>query len=829
MFNHLTRLFTGLLVFGVFLPLSSQNNLGQLGGNEINLEPTEKAALKGTIVDKDTESPLEFATITIFAVADSSLMGGGITDEKGKFKIELIPGDFWAKLEFIAYQPQIIDDIVITKENPVVDLGIIGLSASAEILEEVEVIAEKSSMQLALDKKIFNVGKDLANIGGSASDILDNVPSVTVDIEGNVSLRGSSAVRILVNGQPSTLIGLSNSDGLRQLPANLIERVEVITNPSARYEAEGMAGIINIVLKKEQSKGLNGSFDVNAGYPNSYGTALNLNYRKDKFNFFTSYGLRYRKRPGTSSRYQTFYDTAFTKFVDQTSTRERGGWSNSIRLGTDIFFNKRNTLTSTFMYRISNENNTSETKFEDFIDSRENLVELSRRFEEEQEKEPNLEYSLVYKKTFEKEGREFVANLQYQESTEEEDADYREAYFNPDGTPSDLADEIQHSNNKEGQKDWTLQLDYIHPFAMEGKFEFGFRGSKRNINNDYLVEELADGNWLFLDNLSNNFIYDENIYAVYGIVGNKIKRFSYQLGLRLEYSNVLTELVQTNEINERKYTNLFPSAHITYDLPANNAIQLSYSRRLRRPRFRDLNPFFTFNNPKNIYGGNPNLDPEFTHSVEIGHIKYWDKASLSAAIYYRHTDGKIERIRRRVGIDSTESRPQNLATEDAVGLEFTFSADVKKWWKLDGDMNFFRSVTDGANQDTAFYADTYTWFARVNNRFTISKTIDLQMRMNYRAPRETTQGKYKSMTSLDIGLSKDIFKNRGTLTLSIRDVLNNRRRRYTAFDEGFYEEGDFQWRSRTATLSLNYRLKQNKKRDGRGEDRDEDFDGGDGF
>lgn len=822
-----------IIIFSTLLclpVLSGQPSAGQIGGG-LEPEPVVKPAVIGTIVDQDTQSPLEFATITIFASKDSSLIGGGVTDLKGDFKIEVKPGTYWVKLEFIAYQALIVENVIVTKNTPEVDLGTIGLLPAAEVLAEVEVIAEKSTMQLALDKKIFNVGKDLANIGGSASDILDNVPSVSVDIEGNVSLRGSSAVRILVNGQPSTLVGLSNTDGLRQLPANLIERIEVITNPSARYEAEGMAGIINIVLKKERSKGLNGSFDVNVGYPDNYGTSLNLNYRRDKINFFTSYGLRYRKNPGSSSRYQEFYGDTSTTIIDQIGTRERGGWSNNIRLGTDIFFNKNNTLTSTFTYSFSDENNNSETKFETYLNSKDNLQELSRRFENELEDENELEYSLIYKKTFEQKDREFIVNLQYQESTEGENSTYREAFFNSDGTPSNDADLNQRSNNDEGQKNWSLQLDYIHPISKDGKFETGLRGTLRDITNDYLVEELADGTWLNLENLSNNFIYNEDIYAAYAIFGNKINRFSYQLGLRLEHSEVLTELLQTNEVNDRSYTNLFPSAHVTYELAANNAIQLSYSRRLRRPRFWDLNPFFTFSNPKNLFAGNPNLNPEFTHSIELGHIKYWDKASFSSAIYYRHTDGVIERITRKVGIDSTETRPQNLATEDAMGLEFTFSADVKKWWKMDGDMNFYRSITDGESEGISLYADTYTWFARLNNRVTVAKNIDMQMRLNYRAPRETTQGKQKSYTTMDLGASKDIFKNKGTLTLSVRDVFNSRRRRSISFNEGFYQESSFQWRSRQITLSLNYRLNQNKKRGGRGDggDRGGDFEGGEGF
>jgi outer membrane receptor protein involved in Fe transport len=811
-----------LLLFLLPTLLTAQPRVGT------DLPPGEqKFIVRGKVVDAETKLPLEFATVTLFNQSDSSLATGNITDEAGAFMIETRPGRYFAKVEFLSYQTKTIGNIDLNRDEPVADLGTIALASDASMLIEVEVRAEKSQMQLSLDKKVFNVGKDLANTGGTAADVLDNVPSVTVDVEGNVNLRGSGNVRILVDGKPSGLIGISNTNGLRQLPANLIDRVEVITNPSARYEAEGMAGIINIVLKKDQQKGLNGSFDLTLGQPAEYGGSVNLNYRKNRFNFFTNYGLRYRKGPGMGSQYQESYTPDTTFITDQSREHEQGGWSNNIRFGADYFFNPKNILTTAFNYRWSNEDNFSEIEYRDYLNNLDNPTGSTIRTDKEKEKEPNLEYALTYRKTFDREGREFTADLRFQDNNEEENSDFREQYFNPDGSPAGIADLLQRSNNKEGERNVIVQSDYVHPFGSNGKFEAGLRSGLRDIRNDYLVEEFSDDAWETLTGLSNNFLYDENIHAAYAIFGNKVSRFSYQLGLRLEQSDVKTELLQTNEINDRQYTNLFPSAHVTYDLPAQNAVQVSYSRRVRRPRFWDLNPFFTFSDARNFFSGNPDLDPEFTDSYEMGHIKYWEKGSLTSSVYYRRTTGVIERIRTQTSNTTFNTFPVNLSTQDDYGLEFTWSFDPFKAWRLNGNVNFFRSITDGKYEEQDFDADTYTWFGRLSSRLTLWKQVDFQANFNYRAPRKTTQGEQKAMYHLDLGFSKEVLKNNGTLTLSVRDLFNTRRRRFTTIDDDFFTEGDHQWRARQVSLTLSYRINQKKQKgkNGRGEG---EFDGGEG-
>ena len=774
-----------------------------------------KGMVVGKVIDGGTGTPLDYATISLFSKKDSSLVTGGITDEAGQFSIETPFGRYFGKIEFIGFGNKVVDDIQVNPQNMKVMLGNIKLGADSEVLNEIEVRAEKSEVQMSLDKRVFNVGKDLANNGGSAADILDNVPSVTVDIEGGVSLRGSENVQILIDGKPSGMVGIGDAGGLRQLPSNLIDKVEVITNPSAKYEAEGTTGIINIVLRKQKKAGINGSFDFTLGYPTNYGAAINLNYRKNKVNFFTNFGVRYRRGPGEGKYYQEFRDGDTTFITEQISERDRGGFSNSIRFGADYNINATNILTTSFMYRVSDQDNKSTLEYRDYINSLDNQTDLVIRTDDQLEDETKLEYVLTYQKLFKGKGHELVADLRHQNNIEEQVSSLVERYLNPDGTSSGENDLLQRSANDEGETRTIAKLDYTYPFSKEGKFEAGYQGSFREITNDFSVEENNDVEWIALSDFTNNFIYDENIHGFYATYGNKIKRFSYLAGARLEHTDIETVLEQTNDSNPRKYTNFFPSVFFTYDLVNDNAIQLSYSRRIQRPRFWYLNPFFSFSDRRNFFGGNPNLDPEFTDSYELGHIKYWEKGSLTSSIYYRHTTGVIERILYFNDDGTTQRRPENLSTSNSIGIEFTFSYNPAKWLRINGDANFYRNKTEGELNGIVYSSEGNTVRSRITARGTIKKKTNVQARLNYRAPRITTQGRTKAMTYLELGASRDILKKKGTLTLSINDVFNNRRRQSTYEDEFFYREDDFQWRARTFRLTMNYRLNQKKQR-GRG-------------
>ncbi len=804
-----------LLLFALFIgvQLSAQER-GNRGGQGPRGGGSIKKKVKGMVLDASTQQALEYATITIYSKRDSSVVTGGITDGEGKFSIDTRPGRFFGKIEFLGYQAFNIPMIDLGKEKMEADLGTISLNPDAEMLAEVEVRAEKSEMQFLLDKKVFNVGKDLSTTSSSAADLLDNVPSVAVDIDGGVTLRGSGNVRILIDGKPSGLIGVGDANGLRQIPANMIDKVEVITNPSARYEAAGTTGIINIVLRKEKKKGLNGSIDLSTGLPKQIGAAINFNLRKEKFNLFLNYGLSWRNNPGGGFTDQNFYRGDSTFITEQTRSIDRSGLSHNIRFGSDFFLGKKSTLTTSFSYRISDENNLSEVHYLDFINTKENLLLETTRTDDEREDETDITLALNFEKTYDRKGQKLTADFQYETSGEVESSDFLERYLNANGAPTGSPNLQQKGLIDESNSEFLLKADYVHPFGENGKFETGYRGSLRQIRNDFEVQEFADNLWGVLPNLSNDFIYNENIQGVYALYGNKMQKFSYQIGLRGEYTDIKTELVKTNEKNPRSYFNLFPNATFTYDLPAQNAIQLSYSRRITRPRYWYLNPFLSFSDARNPFVGNPDLDPELTHSVELAHLKYFEKGSISTGIYYRHTDDVIQRV--RVVTDETNALtlPQNLGIEDAFGIEFTYNYNIEKWWSVNGEFIFFRSIIDGMAENQNLDRDAYSYKTRLTSKMTIWKKLDTQFRFNYRGPIESVQGRSLAVYNLDFGLSLDVLKNKGTLTLSARDLLNTRKRRAFTSGENFDTYSEFQWRSRQINLNFNYRINQKKKRGG---------------
>ncbi len=801
-----------------------------------------KGIILGKIVDAATKTPLDYSTIIVYSAKDSAQITGATANEKGLFQIPIGFGEYYIIIDFISYGSITINDVIINKNNKKRDLGTVQLSPAAEQIGELEIRAEKSNMQIMLDKKVFNVGQDLANQGGSAEDILDNVPSVAVDIDGNVTLRGNQNVRILINGKPSGLVGIGNTDGLKQIPSNLIDKIEVITNPSARYEAEGTVGILNIILKKDKRKGLNGSFNFTAGYngifvetlensdkiPISLGTAINLNYRRKNFNFFVNLGVNKRTSPGIGTLHQELYREDTTAVLESKRQFTRDGLGLNFRFGSDYYFTEKDILTASFLYRPSSDNNYSEIAYDDSYRVG-NIIQplgISLRSDSEKETEANYQGALTYRKSFKEKGRKFSADFRFQDNGETEQSVIDE-FFDLDTRPSISSQPIltQNSINDERETSYQFQTDYVHPFKKNGKFELGYRGSLRSVNNAFEVTEDSDGsgNFVVLESVSDNFIYNENIQAAYTSIGDKIGKFSYQVGLRYEYAYITTESVKLDSVNARTYASpFFPSVFLSYDLPRKNSVQLSYSRRVRRPRFRELNPFFSFTDNRNRYGGNPNLNPEFTHAVELSHIKYFEKGTITSSAYYRITDQTVQRLRRVeiVGMDTlTIMQPLNLDKSYAYGLELTFNADPLKWLRLNGSFNFYRSIIpETASPFDPTYIlsnDAYNWQSNLTARFSFDKNTNLQVKFNYRAPRVSLQGESKAIYYLDLGFSKEIFNNKGTLTISANDIFNTRRYRYqTSIEDQLLSDGMFQRRSGSIRVSLNYRLNQKKRRGG---------------
>lgn len=736
------------------------------------------------------------------------MVKGGVAEESGSFSLQVPAGKYFAVVQYAGYKPDTSAVFVLSAAQALKDLGWIGLQASATTLQGVTVQAEKSYMQLSLDKRIFSVGQDLANAGGSASDVLTNIPSVTVDPEGGVKLRGSDNVRILIDGKPSGIVGIRGSGGLQGLPANLIDKVEIITNPSARYEAEGNAGIINIILKKDKRQGFNGSVDIISGNPANFGTTANFNYRRKKLNFFLNYGVAYRHQPGKNKIYQEVYNGDTTLISHQTGTFLLKGLNNNIRGGLDYYFSDKSILTASYLFRRSDAKRTADIIYNDYVLN--NPKGITYRTQDEKEKEPNSEYTLNYKKTFASDEHNFTATVKYIDNWESSNQLFTQ------GTASVVSSApstkiLQQSLNDEYEKQWLLQADYVQPLGKEGKFETGVRSSFRRMINDFVVsQQNGSGSWVPLPGLQDIFHYDENIHAAYGILANKSNKLSYQAGLRAEWTDVKTVLEKTAQQNPRNYANLFPSAHVSLAMPRDNAVQVSYSRRVRRPFYNDLSPFMTYSDARNFFSGNPDLNPEFSDVGEIGHVKEFDKGSLSSSVYYRNTTGKIERIRQVDSLGNSITLPQNLRSEHAWGMEFAASYKLAGWWKLDASANFFRADIDGSNLIKSYRTNTYSWFARQTSRFNLPKGVELQLRANYEAAQRTAQGRRKGVFFTDFSATKDLFKGKGTLNFSVLDVFNSRWMRTITNGPNFYTYGESQMRPRQINLTLNYRIRQAK-------------------
>lgn len=795
---------------------------------------TKNISLKGKVVEATTSVPLEYATIVLKNIATQKI-SGGITNEKGFFDIKTPTGTYEISVEYISFKSIQLPTQLLTANK---DFGIIKLSEDANSLNEVVIIAEKSTVDIRLDKRIYNVGKDMTVKGGNASDVLDNVPSVSVDVEGNVSLRGNENVRILIDGKPSALVGLSGADALRQLPADAIEKVEVITSPSARYDAEGTAGILNIVLRKGKALGFNGSINTTVGTPDQFQLATNLNQRGKKTNFFSNFGYRYSKGPGnsfTDLRNLTDGVISSSRVEDRIWQRRRNSFNANV--GLEYFLTKKSNITGTVFYRNTKSGNYSENTIEEF-DGNGNNTDSAVRIQDEDGEDETVQYSLNYTNNFNKEGHKLTVDFQYSDSKENEQAINIEPGF---------ADETNSTN--ETSKNTLVQADYVLPIGENTQFEAGYRGNFQNLTSDFLVTPVSDPDF----DPSNYLEFGQDIHAFYTQYGNKFNQFSFLLGLRLETTDVKVRLLDTNENNDFSYTELFPTVNIGFEATEKQSYTLGYSRRLRRPRFWYLNPFESRNSQNIIFKGNPALIPTFTNSFDLGYLNRIGKLTVNASIYYQHSINNISRVTRQEireinGNDESVliREPINLATEDRYGFEFTSNYNVSKKVRFDGSFNLFNSKTEGVytydflnpdTNETIVITDNLSnsntsWRARFNTRVSLPYAIEWQTRLSYRGPSESAQSISTGIFSANLAFSKEVLKEKGTLVLNVSDVFNSRKRNsisYTPNRDNPTNISDqtFQWRQRQISLNFSYRFNQKKKQPERGGKNNGD--GGEGF
>ncbi|MGB1269905.1 MAG: TonB-dependent receptor domain-containing protein [Flavobacteriaceae bacterium] len=760
--------------------------------------------ISGKVVDKETNQALEYATIVLKEEA-SGKVSGGITTVTGDFSINTKKGIYEISIEFLGFKPVVFKNKTVSSD---INLGTISLATDENNLEAVEIIAEKSTVEIRLDKKIYNVGKDMTVKGGTAADVLANVPSVTVDIEGAVSLRGNENVRILINGKPSTFA--SGADALKQLPADAIQKVEVITSPSARYDAEGTAGILNIVLRKGKALGFNGSFTLNTGIPTNFGASTNLNYRTNKVNYFTTIGYNYNDAPGNAyfeNEYLQNNPSGRFQIENRLYDRERKNFNS--RFGLEYFLTDNASLTGSMLYRNSDRATNTGTNTST-RDINYNEEAYKNRNELEDESDEQIEFNLNFTQNFKTSGHKLTFDFKYEDSKDDELATItgRQTF------PSITNDPIEKTSNLEDQKRYLFQGDYVLPIGENAQFEAGFRSNMSNQETDYvLLEEQPSGEFEVNQNVSNLFIYDEHVHALYSQYGNKYGKFSALFGLRMEISNITVKVFGTDLDAKKRYTELFPTLNLAYELNEDETLTLGYNRRVRRPRSWFINPFPSRASENNIFQGNPDLDPAYSNGVDLGYLKKWDKLTFNTSVYYNYSTDVFQFVRSADATDPTITRttPKNISSEDRFGLEFSLNYSPFKWWKLNSNFNFFRITADGKN--IVPNSETNSWSTRLNSRVKLPAKIDWQTTFNYRGPQENFQSKRKGIASVNLAFSKDILKDNGTLSLNVSDLFNSRKRISDTFIDGVTNSySEFQWRERQIRLNFTYRLNQKKKR-----------------
>ncbi|MGA1226456.1 MAG: outer membrane beta-barrel protein [Tamlana sp.] len=819
--------------------------------NSLNATSDKNITVKGKVIDAETKQPLEYATISFYSLTQNKIVDGVITNTEGEFNLKVAKDTYNIKIEYISYKPFIINNKKIT-EN--LDLGTISLQLNLETLDAVEVVAERTTVEIKLDKKIYNIGKDLTTAGGTISDALNNVPSVSVNIEGGISLRGNENVKILINGKPSAMAGFGDTNVLSQLPAEAIERVEVITSPSARYDAEGTAGILNIILRQKETLGFNGSLNLTVGNPDNLGISTNINYRTEKFNLFSNLGFRYFNSPRNSFSDAEYFNVDpgdFDRIIEDEKV-ERLNRNYNASLGMEYFLSKKTSLTGTLFYRYGEDRDTSINNSDRFING--NLDEQTQRIEKQNEDGNNFQFAINYITKFDNAGHELTVDIQIESGSEEQFTYYNEDYIFTNKTNTEPF-QIENIAQNEDDKEYLFQVDYVKPIGKNSRFEAGCRGNFENSVTNYLLEQenLSTGDLEINDALSNIFDYTENVNAFYTQYGTKFGDFSFLLGLRLENTQLKGKIDSRLTASElevfygfpidtdfnNNYLGLFPTLNLIYNLSgeSNNSeesITFGYNRRINRPRGWFINPFPSRSSRTNVFQGNPNLSPVFASAFDLGYLKRWEELTLTTSVYYQYETDSFERIEENTGeqtsdgIDIIRTIPVNLSTNKRTGAELGLLYNPAKWLRLNSSFNFFQFNTEGEFNGRDYSAKNTSWFARFSSKVTLPSKIDWQTNAFYRAARQSAQSENQGIFSLDLAFSKEIFNDNATISLNVRDLLNSRKGKSLTTTDTYRRYREFQWRQRQINLSFMYRFNQQKRRNDRRKNQngigDDDFD-----
>lgn len=781
------------------------------------------ATIFGRVLDNQTGKPIEFATITVVSARDSSIETGGISGSDGRFKIEQIrPGGYTVQVTFIGYEVKRIQGVKLNPQAGISkDLGDIRLNFVVNEIGTAVIEEKKEYMELMMDKKVFNVDQVMGATGGVATDILETIPSVQVDVDGNISLRGSQNVTVLIDGKPSALTGSSRQAILQQLPASSIERVEVITNPSAKYDPDGMTGIINIVLKKNKLAGFHGNVQLTYGTGDNYNASLGLNLRTSKFNIFSNYSFNYNDRFSRGYTDRLSFATGDIQVLDQQNRGNRVGFGHTIKAGTDFY------ASSTTTFNVSGTYNISEDSDNDSVFNKLSYTtgEFLSAFDRNSAGSGNRNgYDLTAGMRKELKGKDHLWTIDGQFSSFDGNSvsDIENIILEANGSNSDTAPFFETNASDDQTQTITLQTDYSKATGENGKLEAGYKLTDRNMLNDFYAEfrDTLTGNITPYLDRNNIFRYTEQIHAAYGTYGYKWERITAQGGMRAEQVFTESKLLDTDETFVNDYFALFPSGFLTYKMSKASDIQLSYSRRINRPNTRQLNPFANYSDNLNLRRGNPYLLPEFVNAIDLSYSIKKESTTYIFSAYVHDVNQVIRRFKTIDTLGVSTTTYENQAGSQNIGIEGVVNLDVTKWWSLNMSFNGYRVNNDGTNLESDLSNIAYSWTGRVMSTMKFNNTMQLQATGFYRAPENTVQGRMSEMYFIDLAYKVSFFKGKGSLTVNLRDVFDTRQFSFSSFGRGFEQESLRKRESRNLFVSLSWRfgkLEVGRERRGRGE------------
>ena len=761
------------------------------------------SSIKGTVVDKVSNKPLESAAVQLFNSADSSLVTGTLTDVNGSFLINDIPeGKYYVRISYIGYTNAVAKNVLTGNENRNINFGTVKLEISEETTQEIEVVDEAPLMTFEAGKKIYDAKKDLTTQNGNVMDVLKNVPSVEVDNDGNVSLRGSRDVKILIDGKPSALLS-NGTQVLQNIPANIVDKVEVINNPSSKYEAEGVSGIINIVMKQQnQALGYNGNLKVNGGTEDKYNFSTGGSYKKGKLSLNGNYSYWNFSMPGMTNFDRYNYSSINSRFSDQLLNWKYKGLSHYGSFGIDYDLDKENTLslvTNIFFYN----RDLNSTSSIDFYNANNELTNNFVSFNENGREGMNLDGTLTYFKKFKEKGRDFSTFINYSSRNEYDNTEYKSIVSNS------TTDQIRKSNYRFNFLNF--QADYIHPFGEKNKLESGLKSEARFINGVYSFRyfDSPSNQWLPAPGKDNDANYRDVISAAYAEFTGEYKDFTYKAGLRGEFTIVDFDILRQTQKYNDNYVDLFPSLNLSQKLGIENQVQLSYSRRIKRPNLFFLNPFVDYIDEYTSRSGNPYLKPEYINSFELGYTRSLKFATLTLSGFYRNSNNPVNFVSFVDTNGVSNSKPENVGKSNTYGLEFIVQGGLAKWWTVNGSVSYFNTnIYDNSNLFN--FDKTYNaWSARFSTNAAIPDLFDVQFTYFYNGEQLSAQGNIEPMQSMNIALQKSFFDKRFIVGFRVNDLFNQQKFSANNSGNNFTQIIQQKSNSRAAFFTLTYNFGDN--------------------